>query len=121
MTDVPRAPLTRWLGVVLRGLHLITIIGLGAVLLGAPLDGRLQALGVLLSGAAMMSLDLWVKPQLVTEWSGAALFIKLAVVAWMALDAALRAPLFWLLVGWSAIFAHAPASFRHARWLGRGE
>ncbi|HNA82893.1 MAG TPA: hypothetical protein PLQ64_10500 [Thiobacillaceae bacterium] len=114
-----RHPFPRWLSVVLRGLHLATVIGLGAALLGAPLDAHAQSMGVLISGAAMMALDLWMKPQLVREWSGAALFIKLGVVGWMALDATLRVPLFWALVAWSAVFAHAPASFRHAPWLGR--
>jgi hypothetical protein len=110
----------RWLSVVLRGLHLAAVIGLGAALLGAPLDGGLQSLGVLVTGAAMMALDLWMKPHLFQEWAGAALLIKLAGVAWMALDAGLRAPLFWLLVAWSALFAHAPGSFRHARWRRHG-
>lgn len=119
MTGSGRKPFARWLSVVLRGLHLVTVIALGAVLLGAPLDGHTQSLGVLASGAAMMALDLWMKPSLLKEWSGAALLIKLAALAWMAADAALRAPLFWALVIWSAIFAHAPASFRHAIWWGR--
>lgn len=119
MTGTGRNRFVRWLSVVLRGLHLVTVIALGAALLGAPLDGHAQSLGVLASGAAMMALDVWVKPHLLKEWSGAALFIKLVLVGWMAADAGLRVPLFWLLVVWSAIFAHAPASFRHAVWLGR--
>lgn len=121
MSAATRNPFSRWLGVFLRGLHLAAVIGLGAALMGAPLDGHTQSLGVLATGAAMMILDLWLKPHLIREWSGAALLIKLAVVGWMALDASLRLPLFWLLVVWSAVFAHAPASFRHALWLGRKE
>lgn len=114
-----RSGFPRWLSVVLRGLHLVTVIGLGAALLGAPLDGGIQALGVLATGAAMMALDLWMKPHLFTEWAGAALLIKLVLVGWMAVDAASRVPLFWILVLWSALFAHAPASFRHVPWRGR--
>lgn len=112
----PRSPFTRWLSVVLRGLHLASVIGLGAALLGAPLDAHHQSMIVLISGGAMMGLDLWLKPHGLLEWSGAALLLKLLVVAWMAFDAGMRLPLFWLLIMWSAIFAHAPASFRHARW-----
>jgi hypothetical protein len=119
VTGTGRTPFLRWLGVVLRGLHLITVVALGAAVLGAPMDVHAQSLGVLASGSAMMALDLWVKPHLLKEWSGAALIIKLGVVAWMAADAALRQPLFWALVLWSAVFAHAPASFRHALWWGR--
>lgn len=120
LTGQPRTPALRWIGVLLRGLHLVAIIGLGAALLGAPLDDRTQALAVLTSGAALMALDLWVKPHLVWEWSGAAQFLKLAGVVWMAFDASVRLPLFWLVVVWSAIFAHAPARFRHASWSRRG-
>jgi hypothetical protein len=109
-------PFLRWLNVGLRGVHLATVIGLGAAVLGAPLSLPHQALGVFFSGFAMFFLDLLGKPRLLLEWSGAAMVIKLAVVAWMALDADLRLPLFWAIVVWSAIFAHAPASFRHAQW-----
>jgi hypothetical protein len=109
-------PALRWLNVALRALHLATVIGLGAALLGAPLSLHRQAIGVLLTGLAMFALDLQGKPRMLLEWSGASMLIKLALVAWMALDAELRLPLFWAVLIWSAIFAHAPASFRHARW-----
>lgn len=118
MSESRRALFPRWLGVVFRAFHLAAVVGLGAALLGAPLDSHAQAMGVLASGAAMMGLDLWMKPLLLREWSGAALLLKLAVVAWMAVDTSLRVPLFWGLLLWSAVFAHAPASFRHARWGG---
>lgn len=111
----------RWLNVVLRGLHLATVIGLGAAILGAPLSLHWQAMGVLATGLAMLSLDLWTKPRMAQEWSGAALVIKLTVVAWMAVDAESRLPLFWALVVWSVIFAHAPAAFRHALWRGQDD
>jgi hypothetical protein len=105
----------RWLSVVLRGLHLATVIGLGGAVLGAPLDASGQAIGVLASGAAMMAMDLWLRPGLLKEWSGASLLLKLAMVAWMAFDADQRLALFWLLVLWSTLFAHAPASFQIGR------
>ncbi len=119
MSANSRSPFARWLGVVLRALHLATVIGLGAAMMGAPLDGHVQSMAVLASGGAMMALDLWLRPGFLKEWSGASLLIKLALVAWMAIDAEARAPLFWLLVIWSTLFAHAPATFRHAKWLGR--
>lgn len=119
MTGKRTSPVLRWLSVVLRGLHLATVILLGAALLHAPLDTGHAAWGVLLSGAALMALDLWTKPHMLMEWSGGALLLKLGIVAWMAVDPHLRPPLFWLLVAWSAIFSHAPASFRHAPWWGK--
>ena len=107
-------PALRWLSVLLRSLHLVAVICLGAEVLGAPLHQ--QSSGVLLSGLAMFALDLWNKPRMLLEWSGVALALKLCVIALMALYEPLRMPLFWAVVVWSVIFAHAPASFRHASW-----
>lgn len=114
ITPKPRG--ARWLGVFLRGLHQVAVVALGAVLLGAPLAARPQALAVLATGIALLSLDLATKPGLLRERAGAALIAKLALVAWMAMDDAHRATLFWLIVCGSTLFAHAPASFRHAHW-----
>ena len=109
-------PVLRWLSVVLRGMHLVTIIGRGAAVMGAPLSLHQQSIGVLVTGIAMFALDLWNKPRMLMEWSGAALVIKLGVIGLMMLNSELRLSLFWGLVVWSAIFAHAPASFRHTTW-----
>jgi hypothetical protein len=116
-TNAPRRnPVLRWLSVVLRTAHVVAVIGLGAAVLGAPLSGHQQALGVFGSGLATMALDLWVRPRLFREWSGVALVVKLVAVAWMAFDSTRLVPLFWGVVVWSVLFAHAPASFRHGTW-----
>jgi len=112
----PRTPVLRWMSVILRGAHLFAVIGLGASLLGAPLAAHEQAVWLLATGVAILAFDLWARPGLLWEWSGIALVLKLGVVVWMAGDAAWRRPLYWLIVAWSVLFAHAPASFRHARW-----
>lgn len=109
-------PVLRWLSVILRGLHLVTVITLGALLMGAPLSTHLPAMGALVTGIVLFAIDLRTKPQLMQQWSGVALVIKLCAVGLMAFSSELRAPLFWGVVIWSAIFAHAPASFRHAHW-----
>lgn len=107
-------PLRRWLNVALRGLHLTTVILLGAALLGAPVAEGPAALGVAATGFAMMLLDTWAKPSHLREVSGVAVLAKLVLVGWMAFDASPRQFLFWTIVAGSAVFAHAPASFRHA-------
>ena len=117
--------LRRWLSVLLRGLHLVAVIGLGAALLGAPVEpasgiARLAA-AVAASGAAMFALDLWRKPRLLFEVAGVGVLAKLALVGWMTLDDAPRLALFWLIVVWSAWFSHAPATFRHRRLFGPAE
>lgn len=104
----------RWINVILRGLHLVSVILLGAALLGAPVMLKTAALAVATTGLTMFALDLWRKPQLLREASGIAVLVKLALVVWMAWDAALQHILFWLIVAGSAISAHAPARFRHA-------
>jgi hypothetical protein len=108
------ASLFRWLNVVLRGLHLIAVIFLGASLLGAPVAGALAVVGVAASGFAMLALDIWKKPGHLREAAGLAVVVKLFLLAGMAMSVSWRPVLFWLIVAGSAIFAHAPASFRHA-------
>lgn len=114
--------LRRWLSVLLRGLHLVTVIGLGAALLGAPLAsaGGIAPLAaaVVATGIAMFGLDLWRKPHHLLEIAGIAVIAKLLLVSWLMLDDAPRLTLFWIIVVWSAVFSHAPASLRHARLRG---
>lgn len=100
----------------MRGAHQVAVVILGAALLGAPLALHGPVLAVLASGLALLALDLATKPGLLLERAGAAIAVKLMLVAWMAADATHRTALLWLVIAWSTIFAHAPASFRHARW-----
>lgn len=107
-------PGQRWLSVVLRGLHLVAVVWLGAALLGAPVASDPAVIGLWATGLAMLGLDTWSKPSHLREASGISLLVKLTLVGWMAFDASSRAVLFWLVVVGSAVFAHAPAKFRHA-------
>lgn len=108
----------RWLSVVLRGIHLVAVIRLGAGVLGTlPGAAESGGMAVLLSGLALWALDIWQKPGHLREVAGLSMLLKLALVAAMIPAAELRLPLFWTIVVWSAIFSHAPANFRNARWL----
>ena len=111
----------RWLNVALRGLHLSAVIVLGAGLLGAPVDGATAALAVAVTGLGMFALDILTHPGHLREAAGVAMLIKLVLVIWMAADANARPLLFWFIVAGSAVFAHAPARFRHALLLGGGK
>jgi hypothetical protein len=121
---MPRKPMTaldialRWINVILRGLHLVAVILLGAALLGAPQVGTQVAVAVAATGFAMFALDIWRKPQHLREAAGIAVLLKLVLVVWMVFDAAAQHALFWLIVAGSAIAAHAPARFRHAILFG---
>jgi hypothetical protein len=58
-------------------------------------------------------MDLRARRIALLELAGAAVLVKLVLVAWMALDP-LRGPwIFWLLVLGSAVTSHAPKQFRH--------
>ncbi|MDI6748188.1 MAG: hypothetical protein QMD17_13705 [Rhodocyclaceae bacterium] len=119
----PRADLLRrWFSVLVRGLHLVAVIAFGAALLGAPLDHlggvSLLAAAVTASGVVMFALDIWRKPSHLLEVAGAGVLAKLLLVGWMMFDGAPRLTLFWIIVVWSALFSHAPATFRHARLIG---
>ena len=108
----------RWLGVALRGLHLVAVVVLGAALLGAPVAGSRAAAAVLATGLSLFAIDFYSKPGYLREASGISLLAKQVLVSWMAIDADARPVLFWLIVVGSAVFAHAPASFRHAVLIG---
>ena len=103
----------RWFSVLLRSLHLAGVVWLGAAVLGAPAGHRGAALLVLVSGMLMLLMDLRAGRIALHEVAGAAVLVKLALVAWMALDARHAVPLFWILVLGSAVTSHAPKGFRH--------
>jgi hypothetical protein len=110
-------PGRRWLIVALRGLHLVAVIALGALMLGAPPHPAWPpgsaAGAVLATGLVMFGLDLMADRQHLRTAAGLSVLAKFALVAWLALD---PAPwLFWAIVVISAVVSHAPASFRHAR------
>ena len=63
----------RWLTVVLRCVHLVVVIWLGACLMGVPLAGSVRAAHVwVFSGVAMFAVDLWHHPGHLRETAGAA-------------------------------------------------
>lgn len=113
-------PGRRWLSVVLRGVHLIAVIQYSAIVLYAVPDDQVPHAGiaVLVSGVLVWLLDLWYRPSHLMEGAGLSMLLKLLLLGGMLAVPSLRAPLFWIIVGWSALFSHAPASYRNA-YFGR--
>src|SRR5271168_1942746 len=68
MIDVKQ--IQRWLNVAVRSVRLVFVILVGATLLQVPLDSRGPAIGLLVSGAVMLLLDLRVKPHLLSGGIG---------------------------------------------------
>lgn len=108
----------RWLGIVLRTLHLAGVVWLGAALLGAPVGAGGGWL-TLLSGLGLFASELIDGRVAVQELAGAVVVAKLGVVAAMLAWPAAALPLFWTLLMVSALSSHAPKGLRHWR-PGRG-
>jgi hypothetical protein len=110
-------PFWRWFGIGARAAHMAAVVMLGATVLGAAPRVSMAALGVLLlaSGVALLALEMWKTPHHLRQFAGAGMVAKLLVVFGMLLAPAYGEVGFWLLVLWSVVFAHAPASFRHRR------
>ena len=113
-------PGRRWFIVALRMVHLIGMVGAGAALIaGLPLATQTPyVLALLVSGVAMMAVDLWTSPGYLTEVAGGAMLAKLALLAWFAVAPPQQLMLFWGILVLSAFIAHAPAWLRHRRLAG---
>lgn len=105
--------LERWFAIVLRSVHLAGVVWLGGyVVMGQPVD-RAPALLMLASGLLMLAMDLRAGRIALGEVAGGFVLVKLALVAWMALDTRQVSWIFWVLVVGSSIASHAPKGFRH--------
>lgn len=113
MPKAKDSALERWLAVVLRSVHLAGVVWLGGyVVMGQGVD-RAPALLMLVSGLVMLAMDLRAGRIALGEVAGGFVLVKLALVAWMAIDPRQVAWIFWLLVVASSIASHAPKGFRH--------
>jgi hypothetical protein len=105
----------RWLGIVLRTVHLVGVTMMGAALSGAPTNYHAGALLTLVSGVALLFSELADRRVQLGELAGVVVLLKLAVVTWIAFDERHALPLFWALLIVSAVVSHAPRGLRHWR------
>jgi hypothetical protein len=108
----------RWLSVFLRCAHMVAVIAFAAVLLTTTPLPEYSGSAVLITGILILLLDIWHKPGHLVEGAGVSMLLKLILIVGMIYSPGLRVPLFWIIVVWSAVFSHAPASFRNARLPG---
>lgn len=107
------AELERWAAIALRSLHLAGVVWVGSFVVGQrPLEPAAAWL-MLCSGLLMLGMDLRAGRMALGEVAGAFVLVKLALVAWMALDPQQAVWLFWVLLVGSSIVSHAPKGFRH--------
>ncbi len=114
-------PGKRWLVNLLRAMHLVGVVGIGAGVLGEVPESRWFGFGLaaLVSGLLILSLDAWSRPSYFREYVGLAMAGKLLLLGLLLAWPAQRFVLFWLILVLSVMFAHAPAGVRHAIWLKR--
>ncbi len=111
-------PYLRWLNIALRGLHLVGVAGLaGGFLFDLP---EADWLGywhlVLISGALLAALYLWIDAQWIMKLKGQAILAKLALLALAHGFPGWRTEAFVLIILLSAFFAHAPDRVRSYAW-----
>lgn len=102
--------------IVLRTLHLVAVIALGASLLGAPLPLAHTGAAALASGFVLFAMELFARRMHAFDLAGLSVLAKLAVVAVVARwpgAAAHGLAAFWLLVALSSLSSHAPKPLRH--------
>lgn len=105
--------LERWTAVVLRSVHLAGVVWLGASVVTAQPIAKAPALLMAASGLVMLVMDLRAGRIALGEVAGSFVLLKLALVAWMAVDPSQARWIFWLLLVGSSIASHAPKGFRH--------
>ena len=105
--------LERWAAVALRSAHLAGVVWVGAFVVTGQAVELAAALLLLLSGLVMLAMDLRAGRIALGEVAGSFVLVKLALVAWLALDPRQASWVFWLLVISSSVASHAPKGFRH--------
>ena len=104
----------RWLGIFLRAFHLAAVLGIGISLYASDFAYQKQVIvAAAITGVALLLIEFSSKPNMFKEWSGISLASKLGFIAGMVVYPMATEWLFWLVIMWSVIFAHAPRAFRH--------
>ncbi|MEY4748727.1 MAG: hypothetical protein RIQ60_941 [Pseudomonadota bacterium] len=103
----------RWAGVALRSAHLAAVSWLAVALHAAHEHQHQAGLLLLLSGTALLVLELADRRVRLDELAGAVVLAKLAAVAAMLLWPGAALWLFWALLLVSSASSHMPRDWRH--------
>lgn len=103
----------------LRALHLVGVVGLGAAALGIrPVSETAAFVGILIaSGVLIAALDRWANPAYFFQLNGLAVLLKVLLLAGVGMLAGFNALLFWAVLVGSVLVAHAPRRLRHRKVL----
>jgi hypothetical protein len=105
----------RWLKILLRTTHLIGIAGLAAMFLSdSGIDNWLTYLHLtIISGVAMMLLDIWANGIWLLQLRGQAIMLKLLLFAALLFSGESSELLLLSIIVISGLIAHAPGSVRY--------
>lgn len=104
--------------VVLRTLHLVGVVLVGAALFGevtSDIGLRHGATLLLLSGAGMFLMDIWACPAVLREAAGVGVIVKLLLLATVAIHPGWANYIFWTVLVLSTLLSHASRAVRHRR------
>lgn len=103
----------------LRALHLVGVVGVGASLLSVrPASETASYAGILmLAGLLIVALDRWSNPAYFSQVNGLAVLFKLSLLAAIWMMVGLNAVLFWGVLVGSVLISHAPRTLRHRKLL----
>ncbi|MCX7175608.1 MAG: hypothetical protein NT159_17110 [Proteobacteria bacterium] len=101
----------------LRALHLVGVVGLGAAMLGVrPASETLTFVGLLMTaGIAIAALDRWANPAYFSQVNGLAVLFKVTLLAGVGMLVGFNATLFWSVLVGSVLISHAPRVLRHRK------
>lgn len=108
-------PGKRWIGVLLRTLHLMGVAGLGgAFLYAAPREAWLPYLWLTVaSGSLLFAIEIWSHGVWLLQLRGQAVILKLLLLGLMPATGPAAPWLLLAVVALSGIFSHAPARVRY--------
>ncbi len=117
-----RVPGIRALRTGLRATHIITFGALyGGHVYGIDPERLLPALyATLASGGVFLALEVYRAPVWLVQIRGVATFVKLLLVASVAMLWDLRVPILTLVIVIGAVTSHMPSRFRYHSWLHGG-
>jgi len=114
-------PGKRWLVNLLRATHLVGVVGVGAGVLADWPFAQWQAFAAILlaSGIAIYALDAWSNPRYILQVNGLSVLAKLLVMGAFVAQRGAREWLFWGVLVFSVMVAHAPGRLRHREVFAR--
>ena len=119
-TPTRNFPGMRWVKILLRAIHVLFVAGLIGASMFAEEESTPWFQGTLISGLAILFLDLYASAVFVLQVRGLIIFLKAGVLIFLTQlgDAAPWALCGLLLI--SVVSSHAPSKFRYFLLVGRG-